>query len=297
MNVSRECVNNESSIDECANSASVIKEYAISESVFGENTVSEKIVSAKPVSENTISVEQFVSEVMEQYGVKTDNEDYISYAYNAGWLEEQDVAGRALPLERKTAVRIIHQFLKLELKELDETAVSAASKLQDLYECRVCAGHVMQVYVKGIMDGHTDNAGRFVFGMNERVSPGETREIIQRLFYQQSRKPQTSANEASLRVQELTEGEALDYMQNNKGTLLIDVRPLHEFEENHLKGAINIPLASVLKNPYAVSERRDIGILLYCQEGYQSHIAAGCLADAGYEKVYPFAWKTMDLFE
>ena len=67
---------------------------------------------------------------------------------------------------------------------------------------------------------------------------------------------------------------------------MIDVRSPAEFTTAHLKNAINIPLISILKNPYAVSERRDRMLLLYCSDGYQSDMAAQCLKDAGYEKVY-----------
>jgi len=238
-----------------------------------------------------VSVEQFVAGIMKQYGVMPESKDFISYGYNAGWLEEQDVTGKVLPLERRTAARIVHQFIKRELKEMDETNRSAASKLQDLYECRSCVEHVVQVYVKGIMDGHTDNAGRFVFGMREKLNPEEIQEIISRLFYTDKRKAQLQSNEKSCNVKDLTVQEALRYLETNKNALLIDVRIAHEFEENHLKGAVNIPLATILKNPYSVSERRDIEILVYCSEGYQSNIAAECLAEAGYEKISYFAWK------
>ncbi len=233
-----------------------------------------------------VSTWQLVCEIMKHHGVQT--EDVILYGYNAGWLEDQDVTGKNLLLERRNAARIIHQFMLKELKEADEADSGAATKLQDLYECRSCVGHVMQVYVKGIMDGHTDNAGHFIFGMREQVSVAECSEIVERLFNVEKRSPQTF--EIIMEVEAITAKEALQYLKEDKSALLIDVRTAGDFEEKHMEGAVNIPLAYILKNSYAISDRRDVRILLYCKEGYQSEIAARCLTEAGYEKVYCFTW-------
>jgi len=242
------------------------------------------------MSENrttSVSTWQFVCEIMKYYGVQT--EDVITYGYNAGWLDDQDVTGRALLLERRNAARIVHQFMLMELKEPDMAKVDAAAKLQDLYECRSCVGHVMQVYSKGIMEGHTDNAGRFIFGMREQVSVKECCEVVERLFNVERRLSQIT--DIITEVEVITEEQALQYLKEDKKALLIDVRMADEFEGRYMEGAANIPLAYILKNPYVVGERRDVRILLYCEEGYQSEIAARCLSEAGYEKVCCFARK------
>lgn len=236
------------------------------------------------MKEQFISIEQFVSKLVGQ-------EDGISYGYRSGWLESQDVTGKDCPLDRKTVARIVHQFLLRERKEQDEVYCAAASKLQDLYDCRVCVSHMMQVYVKGIMDGFTDERGRFIFGMNGGISESEANELVERVFSTEKRTPQTISKTASCTVVRITEEKALCILQGEKEALLIDVRTEQEYEHAHLKGASNLGLVSILKNPYAVSMRRDVSILLYCSEGYQSEIAAKCLADAGYERIYFFAWK------
>ncbi len=242
------------------------------------------------MSENrtySVSVEQFVCEIMKHYGVQP--EDMILYGYNNGWLEEQDVSGKKLLIERRTVARIVHQFMLLELKEPDMAEVGASTKLQDLYECRSCVGHVMQVYSKGIMGGCTDNTGRLIFGMREQVPVAECGEIVERLFNVEKRIPQTS--EITVEAEGITAKQALQYLKKDASALLVDVRIVSDFEEKHMECAVNIPLAYILKNPYVVSERRDIRILLYCEEGYQSEIAARCLSEAGYENVYCFAWE------
>lgn len=256
-----------------------------------------------------VSIETFVSEIIRQYVENeevtaemkqftysrqfiSDDIDFIAWGYEAGWLEESDALGKSSLLERKTAARIVHQFMRNELKEADEDNTSAARKLQDLYDCRSCAGHVMQVYTKGIMDGHNDPTGRFIFGMSEMVSAKEAEEIVCRLFQVQNRKVQTMDSKVVHEAEMIAAEGALQYLETDKNALLIDVRTNHDFSEKHLEGAKNIPFAAIIKNPYAVSSRRDQLILLYCEEGYQSEIAANCLKEAGYEKVMYFAWKS-----
>jgi len=151
-----------------------------------------------------ISVEQFVNELLkhrpfdrntmeydmhEQTSFSSDTFDYMQYGYHAGWLEDMDISGKNTPLLRKNAARIIHEFMRLELREPDLDDVSCAFKLRDLYDCRVCTKHVMQVYAKGIMDGYYASDTLYLFGMNEPVSMTEMAEIISRIFKQRKQYP------------------------------------------------------------------------------------------------------------
>ena len=232
---------------------------------------------------NTISVEKFVQGLLQQ------DKDGMAYGYEAGWLEEQDVINRKLPLVRKQAARIVHEFLRKERKEADAEAVSMAGKLQDLYDCRICVRHVMQVYAKGIMDGFTNSQGRYVFGMEEYVSEPEMEQILKRLFHAQLRIKRAISAQNATCAKELTFEEAVELLQTNGEWILVDVRSEKVFAEGHMDKAISIPLFSILKNPYMVNERRDIGVILYCEEGYQSAMTANCLIESGYEKVFYFA--------
>ncbi|MBQ9765176.1 MAG: rhodanese-like domain-containing protein [Lachnospiraceae bacterium] len=246
----------------------------------------------KQNEEQLVSIEQFVYEITKSCNAHTD--EAFEHGYTIGWLEEQDVKERKLPIDRKTAARILHQYIRLELNEADETDVSVASRLQDLYECRVCTGHVMQIYAKGIMDGYSDKDGRWIFGMNERLSLNEVKEIAGRVHTVGNRKPKESISVSTMTesAESITMEQALEYLDADKNTLLIDVRPVHEYSENHLEGAVNIPLANIIKNPHSVSERRNIRILVYCDDGYQSRIAANCLSEmVGYKDVFYFASK------
>ena len=74
---------------------------------------------------------------------------------------------RDMQLDRKTAALIIHEFLYDVLKEPDEEDISPAFELEDIYECRVCAMHIAQVYSKGIA-----NASHY-FDLKRTVSEDE----------------------------------------------------------------------------------------------------------------------------
>ncbi len=143
-------------------------------------------------SNATVTIEQFVTTLIDNCPVtlnslklspsKSKTADYMHYGYKTGWLEDMDITGPNEPLLKKNAARIIHEFMRLELQEPDTDAVSCANILRDLYDCRVCAKHVMQVYAKGIMDGYYASDTLYLFGMNEPVRKIELDEIISRIF-------------------------------------------------------------------------------------------------------------------
>ena len=69
----------------------------------------------------------------------------------------------------------------------------------------------------------------------------------------------------------------------NKGALLIDVRTKEEFKEKHANKAVNIPVQ--LLERYYKYLPKDKEIIVYCQTGSRSHMAAEFLEKKG-RKVY-----------
>ena len=213
---------------------------------------------------------------------------------DCAWLEVQDAALQEKALQRKTAARIIHNFLRLEVKEPDEIDGSPAYVLQDLFDCRVCAGHIIQVYVKGIMDGMVLSDGTLVFGAEEAVSEEEAEDITARVFRQKARKKRFTENMKGGREkipEEFSAEQVIQLLEQDKTVLLVDVRTGREYEQGHLENATNVPLMAIIKNPFMFGENRKQWILFYCEEGYQSKVAAQCLMEAGYEKVAFFVYK------
>jgi rhodanese-related sulfurtransferase len=73
-------------------------------------------------------------------------------------------------------------------------------------------------------------------------------------------------------------------IKEKKGTLL-DVRSTIEFEENHIPGAINIPLDLIEENLKQI-ESMPKPIVVYCLSGGRSGIAAGILQQNGIADCY-----------
>ena len=73
-------------------------------------------------------------------------------------------------------------------------------------------------------------------------------------------------------------------IKEKKGTLL-DVRSEMEFEENHITGAINIPLDLIESKIKEIASMQK-PIVVYCLSGGRSGIATGILQQNGLEDVY-----------
>lgn len=239
--------------------------------------------------EEAVSIEEFVYILLKVAGITPENLAYTGYGYSRGWLQEQDVKGSRLLLTKKHCARIVHEFLRCEQKEPDELDSGPAGKLQDLFDCRVCAGHVMQVYVKGIMDERQNEDGRYIFGMEDYISGSTAVEIVERLLRKNQRLPRISESEGSRQAEQISALTARARIGKEKDAILIDVRSETEYQDGHLDKALHFPMTEILKNPYVVSERRDAPLFLYCAQGYMSEMAAQSLVRAGYERVAYFA--------
>ena len=82
-----------------------------------------------------------------------------------------------LKLTRKITARLIHEFM-LNIFGIADEEWKESGKLKDIYDCRVCANAIAQVYDRGIMPAYKEN----VFGLNELVSEAEAKEYIKKLL-------------------------------------------------------------------------------------------------------------------
>ena len=102
----------------------------------------------------------------------------LHYAHFRLWIEDIDERQALRLLNRQTAARIIHNFLRIECGLPDLPDISAAKNLKDLYTCRLCANHIAQVYERGIMPAcEVDEDGVF-FNHLGILSKKEIEEII-----------------------------------------------------------------------------------------------------------------------
>ena len=105
------------------------------------------------MNNDEISIGDFVGLLVEKWrGKSLENSEILRYGHFRGWLEDSDERQSQFPLNRQTAARIIHQFLRIECNFQDLPDITPATVLKDLYNCRVCANHIAQVYTLGIMD-------------------------------------------------------------------------------------------------------------------------------------------------
>ena len=70
-----------------------------------------------------------------------------------------------------------------------------------------------------------------------------------------------------------------------ENTIVVDVRNPWEFDEGHLKNAVNIPLTEI---PGRIDEFKKLNgpVILYCRSGNRSGAAVHLLQQAGITNVY-----------
>ena len=71
-------------------------------------------------------------------------------------------------------------------------------------------------------------------------------------------------------------------VENN--AYIVDVREIREYENGHIKGAINIPLSQLRERFNEIP--KDVPVYLHCRTGQRSYNAALALQNLGYKNVY-----------
>ena len=105
----------------------------------------------------------------------------LSYGHTHGWLEDQDERFGDNYLDRRTAARILHRYMKLELGIPDMPDISSANVLADLYTCRTCVNDVAQIFLRGIMESReVERDGKIfeIFDMGGLVTHDEVSKLM-----------------------------------------------------------------------------------------------------------------------
>ncbi len=76
--------------------------------------------------------------------------------------------------------------------------------------------------------------------------------------------------------------DIIDNYEDYENVTIIDVRSVSEYGEGHIEKAINLPL-DIIEN---IDVSKDNKIIVYCQSGRRSNLAAIKLIKLGYENVY-----------
>jgi phage shock protein E len=90
-----------------------------------------------------------------------------------------------------------------------------------------------------------------------------------------------------LTVQQLQSGLAKAPSPDRKGFLLVDVRTPEEHVAGFIPGTdVNIDFREIKTRHREIGAQPNDHIVVYCQSGHRSNIAAETLADLGYRHVY-----------
>lgn len=84
---------------------------------------------------------------------------------------------------------------------------------------------------------------------------------------------------------EITAQEARDLLSNTD-PFLLDVRTSGEYENAHISGASLLPVQILAENLSLLEKYKNEDILIYCQSGNRSTVAAKILLDAGFTNIY-----------
>ncbi len=87
---------------------------------------------------------------------------------------------------------------------------------------------------------------------------------------------------------QISEDEAIEFMEENTGYIILDVRTEEEFAQKHIPGAINIPNEEIGKDEIAELPDKEQIIMVYCRSGNRSKQAAKKLVEMGYTNVVEF---------
>jgi len=85
---------------------------------------------------------------------------------------------------------------------------------------------------------------------------------------------------------DISQTELLDWMKQDSGTCILDVRSAGEYDSGHVPGAINIGHKEVAANPDLLKPHADKKIVVYCEMGVRARIAQNALLKAGFSGVY-----------
>lgn len=98
----------------------------------------------------------------------------------------------------------------------------------------------------------------------------------------------------------ISQSELADRIGTPTVPLIIDVRTRTEFDSGHIPGAVNIPHSELPRRLGELQIESDQEIVVYCEQGGRSMMAASALRGAGFSRVLHLegdmsAWRASQL--
>lgn len=79
---------------------------------------------------------------------------------------------------------------------------------------------------------------------------------------------------------------AKEMMDNDSSIVLVDVRELSEYQNEHIAGAILLSVGDIDTRAEKVLTDKTVTYIIYCNSGNRSNTASQKLVDLGYESIY-----------
>lgn len=86
----------------------------------------------------------------------------------------------------------------------------------------------------------------------------------------------------------ISQAQAKEIMDSSENYVIVDARTSEEFNEGHIKNAINLDYEEVTQKAESLLPDKNQLILIYCRSGRRSKIAAESLCQLGYTNVKEF---------
>ena len=97
---------------------------------------------------------------------------------DTSWTAGEDFGSDDEILLRKNCARIIHRYLQKVKNEPDDTEnLPSRTDIPDLFDCRICAPHIVQVVAKKIMEPR-QRGPVYLFEGDDEVTEEETLEFV-----------------------------------------------------------------------------------------------------------------------
>lgn len=110
--------------------------------------------------------------------------------------------------------------------------------------------------------------------------------LIMTLAILEYEKTKSTAVISSGKTQYVSQESAEEYIDNQQNILIIDLRDEREYNENHLLNSINIPYSELEKRIEELMPYQNKPIILYCEKGSRSSMAAKKLEQLGFTKLF-----------
>ena len=83
--------------------------------------------------------------------------------------------------------------------------------------------------------------------------------------------------------------QQMTHLINKEDALVVDMRPIADFNKGHIAGSTNIPQSKLDGSHKTLEKHKSKPIIVVCANGIQAGPAANKLKKAGFEQVYKLA--------